>query len=122
MVELLSSGETGLIRNESLRHALIRFDQSLQQYQVFNIKLNSAYLAYNLRLNDLAWPEFTLSGTDRTVAGVKGVHYDLATMRADPKLLPSLTALLGFYSDQVREMRGISKRANALEKRLEATQ
>ena len=122
MVELLSSGETGLIRDESLRHALIKLDQRIQIAAKLNAGLNSVFMTYNVRINDLAWPNFRFSDKSHTITGVKNVNYNLAKMRADPQLLPALSALLGLDNAEVMYRRGIRDAAAGLHKRLEAAE
>ncbi|HKI75001.1 MAG TPA: hypothetical protein VJ998_10170 [Pseudomonadales bacterium] len=122
MVELLSSGEIGLIKDESLRRSLIKLDQRIQTAAKINQGLSAGFRAYAIRLGDLIRVSVKLSDTTHTIIGVKSVKYDLAKMRADPQLMPALHFLLVMDNAELNYRRRIRDSAAKLLKRLAAMQ
>ena len=105
VTELLSAGDTGLIRDSELRMDIIKFDQRVQMAQSAADKINDVWANYGLGFRRYAMflPEL---GEDGAATGEMHRVYDIEEMRAGESVLHQLSVMHNMNSAEVmyREM------------------
>lgn len=118
IVELLASGNTGLIRDDELRLAIIKFDRTMISAEVANAGILELWVKYTEPVTAQATPYWAAAAKDD---GFEIVDYDfdIEKMRGDSRLLPALSWLIGLNNAELNFRINISDDAIALRKRLE---
>ncbi|WP_428408916.1 hypothetical protein [Hyphococcus sp.] len=121
IIELLASGNTGLIRDDELRLAIIKFDREMISAEAANAGILDLWVKYTEPVTIQATPYFAASGEGQ---GYEVVDYDfdIEKMRADARLLPALSWLVGLNNAELSFRTNMRDDAIALRERLEAEQ
>lgn len=118
-VELVASGDTGIVRNDQLRDALTRFDLEMQAA----LRSDEVIVDFWFRYGESLGRKLILD--DRFGEGLEDVKYsvgdyDLAAMRGDPELLSSLSWIKRMHLISAQLARSIAVRSGEITERLEA--
>lgn len=118
VIELLASGDTGLIDNEGLRFDIVRFDRSMQSATDANVGIIDLWARYTEPVSLHAYPVFGPTPDGQSYEAVEIVH-DIEALRADPRVLPALSWLASVNRAELELRRAIGADAAALRARLE---
>jgi len=120
-VELVSSGEVGIIRNDQLREALTRFDLEMQAA----LRAYEVIVDFWFRYGENLGRKIILN--DRLGEGLGDAQYatgdyDLVAMRSDPEFLSSLSWIKRMHVISAQSSGITNATAGELAERLEAAQ
>lgn len=119
IVELLASGDTGLIDDEGLRFEIIRFDQSMQSAAEVNTGIIDIWTRYTETISAHAYEVFEASGAPGEYQTLR-FDYDIEALRGDPAVLPALSWIANINIIELGMRRNITEEAARLRSRLEA--
>jgi hypothetical protein len=117
-VQLLSSGDVGIIRNDELRDAATRFDREMQ----VTLRSDEVMIDFWIRYGENLGRKIVLldAFAEGDVAGRYSVgSYDLAAMRADPAFVSSLSWIRRMHMIAAENNRNITRLSGEMAARLE---
>jgi hypothetical protein len=118
-VELVSSGDTGIIRNDDLREAITRFDLEMQAALRADEVISDFWFRYG---ENLGRKIVLADSLDESFGGVRYSvgDYDLVAMRGDPEFLSSLSWIKRMHVIAADLNGNIFVRSGEIAERLEA--
>lgn len=119
IIELLASGNTGLIRDDALRLAIIKFDREMISAEAANAGILDLWVKYTEPVTVQATPYFAASEQAQSYE-IVDYDFDIEAMRADARLLPALSWLVGLNNAELNFRINMRDDAIALRQQLEA--